>query len=362
MDNVNVIFNKIKSMSPYNPLMGLFINYLKLTINDADLAVSDKEAMLKEVESHVKQTDEIDEFSLACIKRYFSQEQMIYMNIPYCRYLEDRLNMMKFYKESGSNEYVIESYNYEKGMQDLVELFSKLSEDAWWVLTWLEEYVIIAKKLEIIDFKKDENIDIFFQVKEKVLKLERDTMVKLNVGDLMNAFEDDSVGAGKLKAEKFMILKKFLLDEDLTQEIKNLNSKCVDNNSLMKQLELRKYIEDLKSPINPYKYLGLYKSDNKWLNVFPEELIADIRKLITDIFKQPDAETLANGLAEYLIIKDLSEGNEPNIEAISKSIFPFYVSKDDIWTKIKFFTDVIKFTGKGDSNEESYDDQKICDL
>lgn len=334
MSDLNTILKKLKGMSYYNPLREVLANYGKLALNEVSLPVDEKMKINQELETYTTKKQFVDEFSIACIRRFFSQEEMMYLTIPYMQYLEERLNMMEFYRESGDSLLPEKSYVYEEAFPQLMSDIENSSEDAWWTLTWIEEYLIIAKKMDLINFEKDDFVKIFFDIKKKVLQLENDTSVKLNM-NLMNAFEEATLHPSNVKALKCQILEKFLMGENLGKEMKSLKTNSVVQNNLDVQLELMEYADSLTSPINVYKYLALYKEDHNWLLAFPEELIFEIRKLISDIFHQPDSGTLASGLVEYLIIKDLSEDNVPCPAEIAKKCYPFPVEEDEVVSKIE---------------------------
>lgn len=344
MDELKKILLKLKGMSPYNPLIKIFVDYGKVSLNMLNISANEKEEINSELNSYLKSNKNVDEFSIACIRRYFSQEKMMYLNIPYCSYLEERMNMMEFYRESGDRDLSSKKYIYEETVPKILKLLEESSEDSWWLLTWIEEFIIAAKKMDLINFENDDYIHVFFELKKKVIQLESNTAVKLNT-NLMNAFGDVMLTPDKIKIKKCECLYKFIMGEDLDEYMKELNLLELNNNTFDVQMELREYIDNLLAPINPYHYLSLYKNNHDWVYAFPDELIEEIRKFISEVFHQPDSSTLASGLTEYLIIKDICNNKEPDPKEIVHKCFPFPIEEFEVISKVNYIKEMLKNGG-----------------
>ena len=347
MSDLNEILTKLRGMSVYNPLRQIYVDYAKISLSASSIPTSEKEKLTEELKAYYAPAEELDEFSIACIRRYFSQEKMMYLNIPYCNYLEERMNMMEFYRESGASDLEDILYVYEDAMQELYELFKKSSEDVWWYVTWIEEFVVIAKKMDLINFTNDSSILAFFDLQKKLIQWESDTAAKLNA-NLMNVFGDAMLSPNKIKVKKHNLLKKFLMGEDLSADLKLLNQETQDTDSFEAQLELREYIDYLITPIDHFRYLGLYKKNHEWLYAFPIELIEELRQFISGVFKQPDSGSLASGLIEYLIIKAYCNESIPDAKGIVAKCFPFPVDESDVTEKIEKINKMLKEGGDND--------------
>ena len=333
------------AMSRYNPLKKAYIQLISAELGKRD---TDNETWkrLNKIERCIVSPKCVDRFSLDVVKTYLTEGNLFYTNVPFRRYLNERLNMIDYYKATGELK-ESDLYSIDTAINDLVRLINAGNEELWWMLTWMEKYFIYAKKLDLFNFEQDNTAANFVAIKSQLNNFCKAEMKKASTESMEIFIESKHYDLQDLDLQ--------LLESFLLGDVNSVYNSIISEHDLELEdsIHLSDFYHYLKEDVDYLEVVKLYESDENWIHVFPIEIVTSVRATISNIFECPDSGFLADSLADYLIAKDLYEQKIPVVSEIKDALSPLELDNSEINRKIVGLTNVLERRRKdGDSSRK----------